>query len=249
MVQGDAKLHPNGLISYVPGIRSDGAPASVARAWGAGRSERSGVPNSDDEEAELDQLLTEAMETDVDGKGRATDKSPLPDSFCHASTCEGAQMPVPSSLQGRHLTATLKVGDLLYLPASWFHEVISYGGDAGGHLALNLWMAPPRVNSPLERPYEDGFWEDLYCSLERARGAKSDKDSRAQAPAPRRKRAGGGTPWTHRKSLPRPRRKSVKTQTGKHRTKRCGTASDCTVSGMEFSRVTNHRQNRGRQST
>ena len=58
MVQGDAKLHPNGLISYVPGIRSDGAPASVARAWGAGRSERNGVPNSDDEEAELDQLLT-----------------------------------------------------------------------------------------------------------------------------------------------------------------------------------------------
>ncbi|CAE7611771.1 glnA3 [Symbiodinium sp. CCMP2592] len=203
VMQGDAKLHPNGLISYVPGIRSDGAPASVARAWGAGRSERNGVLNSDDEEAELDQLLTEAMETDVDGKGRATDKSSLPDSFCHASTCEGAQRPVPSSLQGRHLTATLKVGDLLYLPASWFHEVISYGGDAGGHLALNLWMAPPRVNSPLERPYEDGFWEDLYCSLERARGAKSDKDTGAEPPTPRPnkpagKRAGGGTPWEAR---------------------------------------------------
>ncbi|CAE7821437.1 jmj4 [Symbiodinium microadriaticum] len=180
VVQGDAKLHPNGLISYVSGIRSDGAPVSVARAWGAGGSERNGVPNSDDEEAELDQLLTEAMESDVDGKGRETDKSPLPDSFCQVSTCEGARMPVPTSLQGRHITATLKVGDLLYLPASWFHEVISYGGDAGGHLALNLWMAPPRVNSPLERPYEDGFWEDLYCSLERARGAKTDKDGDAR---------------------------------------------------------------------
>ena len=233
MVQGDAKLHPNGLISYVSGIRSDGAPVSVARAWGAGGSERNGVPNSDDEEAELDQLLTEAMETDVDGKGRETDKSPLPDSFCHVSTCEGARMPVPTSLQGRHITATLKVGDLLYLPASWFHEVISYGGDAGGHLALNLWMAPPRVNSPLERPYEDGFWEDLYCSLERARGAKTDKDSDAparEAATPRpnkpaRKRAVGGAPWTHRNCLPRPRRKSVKTQAGKRRKKR-RTASD-----------------------
>ncbi|CAE7325204.1 glnA3 [Symbiodinium necroappetens] len=173
VVQGDAKLHPNGLISYVSGIRSDGAPVSVARAWGAGGSERNGVPNSDDEEAELDQLLTEAMETDVDGKGRETDKSPLPDSFCQVSTCEGARMPVPTSLQGRHITATLKVGDLLYLPASWFHEVISYGGDAGGHLALNLWMAPPRVND-YKRSLQEARDKDTEGVRKMVRDAKQE---------------------------------------------------------------------------
>lgn len=32
----------------------------------------------------------------------------------------------------------LNPGDMLYLPASWFHEVTSYG-DGGCHLALNYW--------------------------------------------------------------------------------------------------------------
>ena len=32
----------------------------------------------------------------------------------------------------------LRPGDMLYLPASWFHEVTSYG-DGGCHLALNYW--------------------------------------------------------------------------------------------------------------
>merc|ERR1712083_1038522 len=98
---------------------------------------------------------------------RCADSKSLPDSFCRFSTLERkGQLPdVPASLRGLHLTARLKVGDLLYLPASWFHEVISRGAGAGGHMALNLWMAPPSTGASFERPYIDSFWGDHYQSL------------------------------------------------------------------------------------
>ena len=218
MARGRAKLHPNGLITYIPGVRSDGAPVSLARAWSG---EKKGAPNcSDEEEAELDQLLTDAMDAGVDdGHGPNESKeSPLPDSFCHVSTCKEGRAPIPSSLRGRHLTAELTVGDLLYLPASWFHEVISYGGDAGGHLALNLWMAPPRMGSSIDKPYEDGFWDGLYCSLEKAwrrqpqaadQNAPRQDDASRRPKSSRRPRGKARTLWTHRKQLP-PRKRSAR---------------------------------------
>ena len=213
VARGNAKLHPNGLITYIPGVRSDGAPASVAKTWC--RARHDAWDASEEEEAELDQLLTEAM--DAGNKGQGSQASTLPDSFCHFSTCAGSKTPVPASLYGRHLSAELNPGDLLYLPASWFHEVVSYGGDAGGHLALNLWMAPPKMGSPLERPYEDGFWNDLFGSLEKAALGEaasppeqhpSEKVARPRRrPRVLRKRQGrASTLWTHSRRLP-PRRR------------------------------------------
>ncbi|TYZ63809.1 hypothetical protein PybrP1_007341 [[Pythium] brassicae (nom. inval.)] len=54
----------------------------------------------------------------------------------------------------------LGVGDMLYLPASWFHEVESFGGGAanGGHLALNYWYHPPDACESFETPYASPFW-------------------------------------------------------------------------------------------
>ncbi|CAJ1395740.1 unnamed protein product [Effrenium voratum] len=147
-----AKLHDNGLISYVPGLRSDGASASALR-----RTASAGT--SEDEEAELEELLNDALEDEEPGADT------LPDSFCRGSTVPGSPEPIPESLRGRHLVADLGVGDLLYLPASWFHEVVSQGGGPGGHLALNLWMAPPRADATMLEPYEDGLWEELFQRL------------------------------------------------------------------------------------
>jgi hypothetical protein len=45
-------------------------------------------------------------------------------------------------------TIQLYKGDLLYLPAGWFHEVYSQGrqgADNGLHIAFNYWMHPPDV--------------------------------------------------------------------------------------------------------
>ncbi len=185
-----AQLHANGLISYVPGLRDDGAPFDAVQDWRL-RDEKvrhsvravsavSAHPENDssqDEEDELEQMLNDAVnDTEASGSetgGNKDAKASLPDSFCQVSTVSSSK-PIPKLLEGRHVTAELGVGDVLYLPASWFHEVISYGPDIGGHLALNIWMAPPHWGSTLHAPYEDGFWESFYKKL----------DPRDQVPLP-----------------------------------------------------------------
>lgn len=41
------------------------------------------------------------------------------------------------------LVVELKAGQMLYLPASWFHEVTSWASESGPHMAFNYWMHPP----------------------------------------------------------------------------------------------------------
>jgi len=123
---------------------------------------------------------------------RGSGEKGVPDSFCRVSTMAGAGVsssrlpPVPPQLRGRHLTARLQAGDLLYLPASWFHEVVSRGVGPGGHMALNLWLAPPHAGGSADRPYEDGFWEAKYQAL---REAALREEGRASPRARRRKGA------------------------------------------------------------
>ena len=56
----------------------------------------------------------------------------------------------------------LSAGQMLYLPASWWHEVTSSSdGEADVHMALNWWFYPPDSDS-FEEPYEDkAIWERL----------------------------------------------------------------------------------------
>lgn len=54
-------------------------------------------------------------------------------------------------------------GEMLYLPAGWFHEVTSSGGEGGGHLAFNYWMHPP-TSATWEAPYPDGYWAHRYAA-------------------------------------------------------------------------------------
>ena len=59
-------------------------------------------------------------------------------------------------------TIQMSKGDLLYLPAGWFHEVISQGdGNDGLHIAFNYWMHPPDVDNEttFESPYLSNFWQ------------------------------------------------------------------------------------------
>lgn len=63
---------------------------------------------------------------------------------------------------------------MLYLPASWFHEVSSFNSKVHsqgkfshfqlpksepGHIAFNFWMHPPTTEN-FELPYQDSFWQD-----------------------------------------------------------------------------------------
>ncbi|KRX05648.1 hypothetical protein PPERSA_09788 [Pseudocohnilembus persalinus] len=49
-------------------------------------------------------------------------------------------------------------GQMLYLPASWYHQVNSYGEF---HFAFNYWMHPPN-NDKFEQPYKTQYWENRY---------------------------------------------------------------------------------------
>ena len=56
-------------------------------------------------------------------------------------------------------------GDMLYLPAGWFHEVTSYSSssshDPSWHMALNYWFHPPDnlVPSGFSKPYLTDYWK------------------------------------------------------------------------------------------
>lgn len=200
-----AKLHSNGLISYVPGLRSDGAPAVAVREWQKRQGSKCGQHDPSDsgqsDEEELEHMLNEALrgrapdewseDAPETGKERNCTNAELPDSFCRATTTSNGELSIPSLLKGRYITAALSPGDLLFLPASWFHEVISYGGDVGGHLALNLWMAPSgSPHSTLQMPYDDSFWEAFFQRLSphgynKPRGAR-----RRTKPKPKKPKSG-----------------------------------------------------------
>lgn len=87
------------------------------------------------------------------------------------------------SKSNRSLTAGFPptAGEMLYLPAGWFHEVTSHGaalaGDgvnsspSGLHMAFNYWFHPPSSCGPddFTRPYgESGFWERDWATRDQA---------------------------------------------------------------------------------
>ncbi|KAH9926622.1 Clavaminate synthase-like protein [Epithele typhae] len=50
----------------------------------------------------------------------------------------------------------LSAGEMLYLPASWWHEVTSTSSSEGEvHMAFNYWFYPPDVLDNFEAPYAD----------------------------------------------------------------------------------------------
>ena len=122
-------VHKNGYISYVPGIRADGADmVDVLRCKG-GEEEL-------DEAEELE--LKRALSPLVDDS---------PPSFC-------ATREAPEDA----ISVTLQAGDIFYLPAGYFHEVISYNDNYEvGHLAVNYWYHPPTEPS-FSNPYPDNYW-------------------------------------------------------------------------------------------
>eukprot|EP00980_Cylindrotheca_fusiformis_P025751 scaffold14558_cov137-Cylindrotheca_fusiformis.AAC.16 len=68
----------------------------------------------------------------------------------------------PDMLKAKVAFCDIKEGQCLYLPASWFHEVRSYGGREGGHLAMNYWFHPPDATNDYAQPYTTNFWPNDY---------------------------------------------------------------------------------------
>ena len=111
----------------------------------------------------------------------------MPDHFCdltiptHSDNADIMFTAHPHLRQVGCIVCELHAGDMLYLPASWFHEVTSYSDDnppkpseSGdenlkcsedkGHLALNYWMYPPDGDS-FSAPYRDNFWSRRWDTI------------------------------------------------------------------------------------
>jgi hypothetical protein len=65
------------------------------------------------------------------------------------------------------VTFELSAGEMLWLPAGWFHEVVSFSDGSNsqqGHAAFNYWMHPP-TNDNFDHPYPDGYWKEKFATL------------------------------------------------------------------------------------
>lgn len=63
----------------------------------------------------------------------------------------------PLFFKCRPQTFWLKPGEMLYLPAGWFHEVTSFSENEPVHIAINYWFSPPDGKTA-EKPYTDSYW-------------------------------------------------------------------------------------------
>ncbi|KAL3672179.1 hypothetical protein V7S43_002842 [Phytophthora oleae] len=144
---------------------------------GAFHFEESEAEGDDESEVgELDELALDPEEQEEENKKAAKRDAgqteiTYPVSFSQVDTFrlrdgEQAQGDLhaefPKFKQAKVAFCDLEVGDMLFLPASWFHEVESFGSALGnGHLALNYWYQPPDQLAPehFESPYSSPFWE------------------------------------------------------------------------------------------
>lgn len=143
---------------------------------GAFHFEESEAEGDDESElGELDDLALDPEEEEAQKKAAKRDAAQAeityPVSFSQVDTFrlrdgEAARREVdnefPKFKDAKVAFCDLAVGDMLFLPASWFHEVESFGSEQGnGHLALNYWYQPPDQLTPenFTTPYSSDFWQ------------------------------------------------------------------------------------------
>lgn len=81
----------------------------------------------------------------------------------------------------------LKAGEMLYLPASWWHEVTSTSaGDDDVHMAFNYWFYPP-TGKTFEEPYEDALVWEYLKGLTGASNSASDGQEVAEKDGKRKR--------------------------------------------------------------
>jgi hypothetical protein len=124
-------------------------------------------------------------DSDVEGAADApsegdADDGVAPPHFSRVDTQRPGDFPLFAAAQC--VTADVAAGELLFLPAGWFHEVTSFSAaadaaDAAGagasadasaatHLAVNYWFHPPDTDS-FEAPYSSDLWARDFAAWQR----------------------------------------------------------------------------------
>ncbi|KAG7884023.1 hypothetical protein KL938_002608 [Ogataea parapolymorpha] len=174
------KIYPSGVIDYIRNekapfwkhVREDGALVEQVALW---RLERESL----DEEEKKRLEAVAASESEVhEEKARLgkTKRDPpsfsrIPPALLHLDDVQDAEKRTkmqrlidtefPRLKQCKPLQVTIEPGQMLYLPAGWFHEVSSFGSDDEPvHIAVNYWFAPPANRSP--PLYADSYWAEDF---------------------------------------------------------------------------------------
>ncbi|EGW31965.1 uncharacterized protein SPAPADRAFT_139719 [Spathaspora passalidarum NRRL Y-27907] len=193
------RLYDSGIIDYEVDknaphwrhIRDDGAIVEEIIRW-----KLDGLDDKDSKEKSklLKQLQWEVKQRN-EMKGVKTDLDPpnfskIPPALLHLDEIDNkdirnkletfANEYFPGFLELNSFKVWLEPGDMLYLPAGWFHEVSSFGDDDNhGHIALNYWFIPPNTDN-VETCYSDMYWHEDWAktrrSLELAQNGKIELD-------------------------------------------------------------------------
>eukprot|EP00981_Chlorochromonas_danica_P006199 scaffold1307_cov166-Ochromonas_danica.AAC.21 len=100
---------------------------------------------------------------------------PLPVSFSRVNTrlpddVLEKEFPKFLAARSRGVTVTVREGEMLFIPAGWFHEVQSLGEQ--GHMAFNYWFHPPdnyvtdedgKQHISFSQPYVSDFWKKDFA--------------------------------------------------------------------------------------
>ncbi|KAG7825623.1 hypothetical protein KL909_000855 [Ogataea angusta] len=174
------KIYPSGVIDYTRNenapfwkhVREDGALVEQVALW---RLERESL---DEEERKRLEAVAEGESGVHEEKARhgKTKRDPpsfsrIPPALLHLDDVQDAEQRAkmqrlidtefPRLKQCKPLQVTIEPGQMLYLPAGWFHEVSSFGsGDEQIHIAVNYWFAPPANRSP--PLYADSYWTEDF---------------------------------------------------------------------------------------
>lgn len=154
------------------------------------------------EEEEEDEIDDEEEGLGIGGEGEDDDVNVEPSSFSRIPTAfvhQHLQLPTtavppaadvsPDDFPALKNTSApyvveLNAGEMLYLPASWWHEVTSSSagdGEDAVHMAFNYWFYPPNQFEKYEEPYEDGLVWEYYKAQTREAGSGQQTNGKRKA--------------------------------------------------------------------
>ena len=163
------KVHPNGRINYRGCLTgADGATEGAQEAMAAEQA-LEGIADMDDDmddefEAALQAVLDaegDQLSVECDDDDDCFSNDPRPVNFSQVDPAKPDRTKFCQFGDAKAAFCELKAGEMLWLPAGWFHEVTSWSGktvpDCAGHMALNYWCHPADGES-FTQPYKSQFW-------------------------------------------------------------------------------------------
>ena len=177
-----------------------------------GDGEFSGGEDFDDDQEDTGSIVSsrgrgkgkaKAMDEDYDEDGEPSSFSRIPTSLLHkhlslpttaVSTNSDSSTEFDLSKASMPFVVDINPGEMLYLPASWWHEVTSSSPENGKsniHMAFNYWFYPPDGLKKLDEPYQD----DIVWGYLRGRvsGKANDMENVQETSPSKRKRGTDGS--------------------------------------------------------